>query len=145
MVARMSDGTLAPRRHRNPKGIGPKVSRHIRLAVLLGTGVAGQNRHDLLQHRFGSGAELLAGQMTDGVLGENDRIVWGTPHAGHRPRRFGENIRTDGHGRNASFFNMNTIVHTARAARPSTANGHDRIVTRLSQLLNHLRSRRLGG
>jgi hypothetical protein len=39
---------------------------------------------------------------------------------------------------------METIVHTARAARPSTANGHDRIVTRLSQILNHLRRRRLG-
>ena len=77
-----------------------------------------------------SGAELRASQMTDGVWGENDRIVWGTPHPGHRPRGFGENIRTDGHGRNASFLHMNTIVHTARATRSSTANSHDRIVTR---------------
>src|SRR5215470_8114125 len=111
----------------------------------LGLGGACQYCHDLLQHRFGPGAELLAGQMTDGVVGENDRIVWGTPHAGHRPRSFGENICTDSHGRNAGFFDMETIVHTARAARPSTANSHDRIVTRLDQLLNNLWRSRFGG
>lgn len=113
-------------------------------AACLGPGGTCHYGHNLLQHRFGSGAELFVGQMTDGVWGEKNRIVWGTPHAGHRPRRFGENIRTDRHGRNAGFFDMQTIVHTARAARPSTANGHDRIVTRLGQLLHHLWRRRFG-
>jgi hypothetical protein len=113
-------------------------------AACLGPGGTCHYGHNLLQHRFGSGAELLAGQMTDGVWGEKDRIILGAPHTGHRPCGFDENIRTDGDGRNASLFHMNAIVHTARAARASTANGHDRIVTRLSQILNHLRRRRLG-
>src|SRR5262249_29373015 len=115
------------------------------LSRLLGPGVTGQYGHDLLQHRFGSGAELLAGQMTGGAVGENDRIDWGTPHAVHRPGSFDENIRTDSHGRNTGFFDMDTIVHTARAARSSTANGDNRIVTRLDQFLNHLWRRRFGG
>src|SRR4030095_16008506 len=52
-------------------------------ASLPGTRMACHNRHALLEHRLGSGAELLAGQLTDGVLGENDRIVLGTPHTCH--------------------------------------------------------------
>jgi len=114
-------------------------------ASLLGTRSACHNRHDLLEHRLGSGAELLAGQLTDGVLRENDRIILGAPNPGHRPCGFDENIRTDGDGRNARLFHMNAIVHTARAARASTAYGHDHIVTGLRQLLNHLRRRRFGG
>jgi hypothetical protein len=114
-------------------------------ASLPGPRMACHNSHDLLEHRLGSEAEFLAGQLTDGVLRENDRIILGAPHTGHRPCGFDENIRTDGDGRNASLFHMNAIVHTARAARASTANGHDHIVTRLRQLLNDLRRRGFGG
>ena len=134
-----------PERWFEPRHARPHSTSGRGPASLPSTRIAGHNRHDRLEHRFSPRAELRAGQLTDGVLGENDRIVLGAPHTGHRPCSFDENIRTDGDGRNARLFHMNAIVHTARAARASTANGHENIVTRLRQLLNHLRHRGFGG
>ncbi len=77
------------------------------------------------------------------MRGKDERKIRRAPQAGHGPGGVDKNVCTDGHGRGTRFFNMYAIVHTARAARASTADGHDHVITPCGQLLNHFRSRRL--
>jgi hypothetical protein len=54
-------------------------------------------------------------------------------------------IGADGGGRNAGTVHVDTVVHTARAARASISHPDNSQITELCPLLDHLRGHRLRG
>jgi hypothetical protein len=54
-------------------------------------------------------------------------------------------IGADGGGRDTGTVHVDTVVHTARAARASISHPDNRQITELFPLLDHLRSHRLRG
>ncbi len=80
-----------------------------------------QNRLDLRHHLLRSGPELLAGKLSDRMLSQYDRICGSAPHLRHRPSGKLEYVGAYRNRGYSSLFCMDSVVHTARAARPSTA------------------------
>jgi hypothetical protein len=73
------------------------------------------------------------------MFGKDQRVIRRTPHAGHGIGRFDEEVGANRHRWDTGCLEMNTIVHTARTARPSTSNRHYGIVTRPRHLLDDVR------
>src|SRR5262245_64432936 len=89
------------------------------------------NTDDLIQQRCGSRVELCTRQIADWVWGKDDGILGRAPQTGHSSRCGHKNVGTNGDGRKARLLKVDAVVHTARAARPSTTNGHNGIVAGL--------------
>ncbi len=60
--------------------------------------------------------QLRFREIGNGVGHGQELIVRKPPGLGHRPPRFGEDIRNNGDSRNTIFFKENSIEHTARTA-----------------------------
>ena len=84
-----------------------------------GLALAGQDLYNERRQAFGASAQGLAAEVLDGMLGVYGRIVGRAPHAGHTGGRRDEPVSADSGGGDASILNVNSVVHTARAARPS--------------------------
>src|SRR5215813_2192560 len=75
----------------------------------------------------------------------NDRIVRHAPYGRGSLASGHKMISANSGGRNSSAVQMDTVVHTARAARASISDPDNGQITELFPLLDHLRSHRLRG
>ena len=106
-------------------------------------GVAQQYSDHLRRQLFGALAELLPGQVFDGMLGVNGGVISRAPHLGHSRRRGDEPVGANGGRGYASVLHVNSIVHTARAAGASITHRHDHRITAFRQLTDGGRVGRL--
>lgn len=79
------------------------------------------------------------------MLGKNNGEGRCAPHGRHRLRCVHKDVGANRDRRRSGLFDVNPVVHTARAARASTANGHDDVIAPLRHRLDHSGISRLGG
>ena len=105
---------------------------------------SGKCRHHLGSQLLGALAQLVPIQVFDGVLSEDGGIFRRSPHGRHGRRGVNESVGANSGGRQASLLHVNPVVHTARTAGTSIADGDDHRIAVFRQLAQGRRVRGTG-